>query len=440
VKAVHWLFALLALNAIWATDLFVLGHGFEDLGAPGGLLTGLGRLTGLYGALALVLQLVLIARMPWLETRLGMDRLTAWHRWSGFWVLWLLIAHVVFITLGYAGQDGSPVISEIGTLVFETDDVLKATVAMALLIVVGITSARRVRRRMQYETWHFVHLYAYLAVVLGFLHQVSVGQDFTNSPIGRFYWWSLYGLALGAVFVARIGLPLLRNFRHRLRVVSVTRESPDVVTIWIGGRHLDRLPARAGQFFLWRFLSRWWEAHPYSLSAMPDGQHLRITVKALGDGSAWLQRIRPGTRVLAEGPYGAFTAERRTRKHVLLIAGGVGVTPVRALLEEFAHARDNIVVIYRASTPQNAVLAPELQSLARWCGARLHVVVGPSTAVGRYGPMMGPRHVVAMVRDVRRRDVYVCGPPGMTDAVQRTLTELGVPAAQCHTERFAFAA
>ena len=428
MKTVHWLLALVALNAMWVTDLFVLGHGFD-----GGLLMALGRLTGLYGALALVLQLVLIARLPWLEVRLGMDRLTAWHRWSGFWVLWLLIAHVVFITLGYARQDGASVVSEVGTLVFDTGDVLIAAIAMVLLVAVGVTSARLARRRMQYETWHLVHVLAYLAIVLGFLHQVTLGHDFITTATGRAYWWTLYGLALGAVAVSRIGVPLLRNVRHRLRVEAVVRESADVVTIWIGGRDLHKLPARAGQFFLWRFSSRWWEAHPYSLSAMPDGRRLRITVKALGDGSAWLQHIRPGTRVLAEGPYGAFTAERRTRRHVLLIAGGVGVTPIRALLEEFARARDNIVVIYRAREP---VLAREMDAIARRCGARLHVVTGPSDAPG----MMGPRHLASMVRDVRRRDVYVCGPRGMTDSVRRTLEKLGVPDSQCHFERFAFAA
>lgn len=437
-----WLFALLALNGAWVTDLFVLGHGFSGLAAPGGLLTALGRLTGLYGALTLVLQFLLIARLPGLETRLGMDRLTAWHRWSGFWVVWLLVAHVVFITLGYAGQDGSPVVDELGTLAFHTEDVGKAIIGMILLVAVGITSARAARRRIRYETWHFVHLLGYLAIVLGFLHQVTTGQDFTGSPIGRAYWWALYGVVLAAVLVSRVGLPLVRNMRHQLRVVSVVQESRDVVTVWIGGRDLHRLPARAGQFFLWRFLTRdrWWEAHPYSLSAMPDGKYLRITVKALGDGSAWLRRIPPGTRVLAEGPYGAFTSDRRTRRHVLLIAGGVGVTPIRALLEELARARDDIVVIYRAGSPQDAVLAHELHQLARWGGARLHVVLGRSTAVGRYGPMMGPQHILAMVPDVRRRDVFVCGPPGMTDAIKGSLVRLGVPDTQLHSERFAFAA
>jgi len=442
VNAKWWLVALLALNAAWAGDLFLLGHGWAGLAAPGGLLTALGRLSGLYGALALVLQLVLIARLPWLESRLGLDRLTGWHRWSGFWVLWLLVAHIVFSTLGNAAQDGSPLRTEIGTLVFDTQDVFKATLAMILLGVVAVSSARAARRRLRYESWHLLHLLAYLAVALGFMHQVTIGQDFAESAAGRAYWWTLYGAALGAVAVLRVGLPLVRNVRHRLRVESVVRENRDVVTIRIKGRALDRLPARAGQFFLWRFLTpgRWWEAHPYSLSAMPDGRTLRITVKALGDGSAWLHNVRPGTRVLAEGPYGAFTAQRRTRRGVLLVAGGVGVTPVRALLEEFAHQDDDIAVVYRATTSADAVLADELRTLAGHCEARLFLVLGASTTVGRFGPVLGPEHLEAMVPDVRRRDVYVCGPPGMTTAVSRTLRTLGLPAGQCHTERFAFAA
>ena len=440
MKPVQWLWALVALNVVWVTDLFVLGHGFERLGVPGGLLTAVGRLTGLYGALALVVQFVLVARLPWLESRLGMDRLTAWHRWSGFWVVWLVVAHVVFVTLGYAAQDGGGVLGELGTLVFGTEDVGLAAIAAGLLVVVAVTSARRARRRIRYESWHAVHLLVYVTVVLGFLHQVRLGEDFIGSPVGRLYWWTLYGSALGAVAATRVGLPVLRNLRHRLRVVSVVRESPDVVTIWIGGRDLHRLPARAGQFFLWRFGPRWWEAHPFSLSAMPDGRYLRITVKALGDGSAWLQRVRPGSPVFAEGPYGAFTGARATRRRVLLVAGGVGVTPIRALLEEFAHARADVVVVYRAGTPHDAVLADELRSIARRCGARLHVLIGPATMDGPHGRVLGPRHLAAMVPDAWRRDAYVCGPPGMTAAVRHTLGELGVPPAHIHTERFTFAA
>ncbi|HKS46549.1 MAG TPA: ferric reductase-like transmembrane domain-containing protein [Amycolatopsis sp.] len=442
MTATWWLFGLLALNGAGATDLFILGNGITDLAAPGGLLIGLGRLTGLYGALALVFQLVLVSRLPWLEARLGLDRLTGWHRWSGFWVLWLLLAHVVFITLGYSAQSNTTFLPQLGTIVFDLDDTLLAAIAFVLLILLGATSARMVRRRLRYENWHLVHICAYGVVVLAFLHQITIGRDFTNSQMGRIYWWSLYGGALAAVLLSRVALPLYRNLRHRLRVVSVVRESPSVVTVWIGGRRLDRWPARAGQFFLWRFLmeKRWREAHPYSLSAMPDGKYLRITVKALGDGSQWLQQVQPGTRVFAEGPYGAFTTRQRVRRHALLVAGGVGVTPIRALLEEFARTRQNVVVIYRASRRQDAILVNELHQLARVCGARLHVVLGSSAAVGRFGPMLGARHIVAMVPDVRDRDVFVCGPPPMTNVVNRALFVLGLPASQLHSERFAFAA
>lgn len=437
-----WLLALLALNAMWVVDLFVLGGEADVLAGPHGLVLALGRLTGLGGALVLVLQLVLIARVPWLERRLGMDRLTSWHRWTGCWVLWLVLAHVVLITVGYAEQDNSPVIPEFASLVLETRDVLLAAAGTLLLVVVGATSARAARRRMRYETWHLLHLGAYLAVVLGFLHQVTIGNDFAENPIGRAYWWTLYGAALGAVLLFRFLLPIWRMVRHGTRVLAVVPEGPDVVSVHIGGRRLDRLPARAGQFFLWRFVAKglWTQAHPYSLSAMPNGKTLRITVKALGDGSAALRNLRVGTRVLAEGPYGAFTAERCTRRGVLLIGGGVGVTPIRALLEEFSRTRHDIVVLYRIRDRQDAVLVPELQWLAQLVGAQLHIVIGPATAVGRHGPIMGPEHIAALVPGVRHRDVFLCGPPGMTDAVLGALRVLEVPRDRCHTERFAFAA
>lgn len=142
--------------------------------------------------------------------------------------------------------------------------------------------------RLAYETWHFLHLYTYVAVVLAFTHQVAAGTTFTSSPLARAYWYALWGAALAAVLAGRVALPLWRNLRHRLRVAAVVPESDDVVSVYVTGRDLDRLPARAYQFFLWRFLSRdrWWQANPFSLSAAPDGRTLRLTAKAAYDGSA----------------------------------------------------------------------------------------------------------------------------------------------------------
>jgi predicted ferric reductase len=94
-------------------------------------------------------------------------------------------------------------------------------------------------------------------------------------------------------------------------MVSVRREAPGVTSLYIAGRDLAALRPQAGQFFRWRFLTRdgWWQSHPFSLSTAPRAKikRLRITVMALGDYTAVLQRTKPGTRVIAEGPYGAIT-------------------------------------------------------------------------------------------------------------------------------------
>ncbi|MFI8190047.1 ferric reductase-like transmembrane domain-containing protein [Streptomyces sp. NPDC085946] len=421
------LYAVLAANAVVVAVLFVQG------GFAANALVLLGRLTGLYGALLMAFQLLLVARLPWLDRRIGMDRLTSWHRRVGFGLVWTLLGHAVFVTAGYAQASSLDPVNQLVDLAGTVEGVLRAVVALVLLLVVGAVSARRARRRLAYETWHFVHLYTYVAVVLAFTHQVAAGTTFTASPAATAYWYGLWGAALTALAAGRLGLPLWRNLRHRLRVTAVVPENDEVVSVYVTGRRLDRLPARAGQFFLWRFLTkdRWWQANPFSLSAAPDGRTLRLTVKAAGDGTAALRHLRPGTRVFAEGPYGAFTALHRTRSKALLIAGGVGVTPVRALLEELdGHA----VVVYRVAAERDAVLHDELRDLALARGSELHLVTGPAVP-----DRLAPAELAGLVPDVADRDVFLCGPPPMMKTVLGTLRELGVPGPQIHFERFSLA-
>ncbi|GAA5204510.1 hypothetical protein GCM10023323_07730 [Streptomyces thinghirensis] len=262
------LYAILAVNAAVVAVLFV------QAGFASNTLIVLGRLTGLYGALLMAFQLILVARLPWFDRRIGMDRLTSWHRWTGFAVLWTLLAHVVLITFGYAQPSGTAPLNQLVDLAETVEGVLRALTALAVLMVVGAVSARAARRRMAYETWHFLHLYTYVAVVLAFTHQVAVGTTFTSSPVAKAYWYGVWGAALGSVLAGRVVLPLWRNLRHQLRVTAVVPENEHVVSVYLTGRDLDRLPARAGQFFLWRFLTRdrWWQANPFSLSMAPDGR------------------------------------------------------------------------------------------------------------------------------------------------------------------------
>ncbi|CAM5390778.1 Ferric reductase OS=Streptomyces alboniger OX=132473 GN=CP975_11140 PE=4 SV=1 [Streptomyces alboniger] len=421
------------LYAVLVANLATVTFFFTQAGFASNTLIVLGRLAGLYGALLMAFQLLLVARLPWLDRRIGMDRLTSWHRWTGFGILWTLLTHAVFITFGYAESSSLDPVNQIVDLAETVEGVLRAVVAFGIILVVGAVSARYARRRLAYETWHFIHLYTYVAVVLAFTHQVAVGTTFTASDAATAYWYGVWSVALGSVALGRLVLPLWRNWRHQLRVTAVVPETDNVVSVYMTGRDLDRMPARAGQFFLWRFMTRdrWWQANPFSLSAAPDGRTLRLTAKAAGDGSAALRHVKVGTRVFAEGPYGAFTAMHRTRPEALLIAGGVGVTPIRALLEELeGHA----VVIYRVATDRDAVLYDELRDLALAKGAELHLVTGPPVP-----DRLAPGELARLVPDIADRDVFLCGPPPMMNAVLGSLRELDVPKPQIHFERFSLA-
>ena len=200
------------------------------------------------------------------------------------------------------------------------------------------------------------------------------------------------------------------------------------------GRRLQTLPVAGGQFLQWRFLRRglWWQAHPYSLSAAPASRHLRITVKRLGDHSAALARLRPGTRVAVEGPYGVFTAGARRGDRVLLIGAGVGITPVRALLEELPGDVD-VTVILRGSTPADLVLHDEIAELVARRGGRLHALVG-----SRREHPLDRAALAALVPDIAGHDVYVCGPERFQDALVAAARAAGVPDTHLHHESFAF--
>jgi predicted ferric reductase len=344
----------------------------------------------------------------------------------------------VFTTAGWALGDGSTVVGETLSLISGYPWVLAAWVGLALFVLVAVSSVRAARGRLSYETWFFIHLYAYLAIALAFLHEVAVGTDFVDDPLAAWYWAALYVVAAALILAFRVGQPLRLSWRHRLRVASVTREGPDVVSVYVTGRELDRLAVRSGQYFLWRFLAGggWWRAHPFSISAAPNGEYLRFTVKAAGDWTDAVQRLRPGTPVFVEGPYGAFTGARRTQARVLLIAGGIGISPLRALLEELPAPVGALTLIYRASSWDDVVFRAELDTLMQMRGATIYYLIGRRADLG--ADPLSAGNLGRLVPDVASCDVYVCGSPGMNDSVRHALRALGVPARQIHSERFSY--
>jgi ferredoxin-NADP reductase len=313
--------------------------------------------------------------------------------------------------------------------------IFAALVAYAMLVGIAGVSIRAVRRKFSYDTWWVIHLYTYLALAFSVPHQIFEGTNFVGHPVARLLWIVLWLATAGVVIVWRIGMPIARSLYHRLRVVQVRPEGPDLYSLVVKGHHLDRLAAAGGQYLGWRFLVRgmWWHAHPFSLSALPSAPYMRVTFKVVGDATAQIARLRPGTKVAIEGPYGVFTDAVRTRSKVALIGAGVGIAPLRALLEDLPDGVD-VIVVQRASTVAGLIHHDELAAMVAARHGRLVDLVGPR----EHHRLDDPHYLHHLIPDVAARDLYVCGPGPFSAGVCTAARHLGVAPESIRRESFDF--
>lgn len=388
----------------------------------------LGSLTGLAGTYLALVMLLLVSRIPAVERVVGQDGLVRWHKRLAPWPISLIAAHAVLLTIGYGDAAKTGPLAEVGTLIRTFPNMVTATIALVVMLAVAGVSVRAVRSRIRRERWWTFHLLMYVALALAVPHELALGPSFVGHPLTRWVWGAVWLATAGSVLVFRVGVPVMRSVRHRVEVVEVRPEGPGVVSVILQGRDLSRLPVAGGQFFEWRFLTRgmWWQAHPFSISAMPRPPHLRLTIKTVGDFTAGVAQLKPGTRVAIEGPYGSFTTRARRRPEAAFIAGGVGATAVRALMEELP-PRSHPVVVLRASGVEDLVLADEIEALAARCGGSVHRLVGSRHRVSL-------QEIARLVPDLAQRDVFISGRESFVLDVADMAKDLGVAREALHYE------
>ena len=148
--------------------------------------------------------------------------------------------------------------------------------------------------------------------------------------------------------------------------------------------------------------------------------------------------------MLVEGPYGRLTGEQRVGSKVAMIACGIGITPMRALLEDLDYAPGDAILVYRARSEPDLVFRAELERLAKKRGITLYYLLGPrSERRGSWLPQsVGNVSDVAAIKRVipglAAYDVFVCGPDAWMDAVADAALSAGLPPAQLHQERFSW--
>ena len=439
-----WL-AVLASQLLLVVGFWAWNHVTNPIGnqltgdAPGQFLAW-GRLAGMLAAFGALFQIVLVGRTRWVESAFGPDRLSRLHHVVGFALLAAILAHPVLVTLGRAGFSGDSFGAQLLDIVRNEEDVAGAAVAVGIMLSAVAFSVAVLVRRMRYEWWHATHLTLYAAVALAFGHQLALGNDLNRSGWFRAYWIGLYAFVAANLLWFRLLRPLRDWRRHRFRVERLVAEAGDVTSVHIAGRALERFRARAGQFVIVRFLAPGfrWEAHPFSISAEPDGRGLRLSIKALGDYTRRVPRLPVGTAAIIDGPHGAFTAERCRGDKALLVAGGIGITPLRALAAELAGRGADLVLLYGNRSRDGIVFEKELAGLVASTG-RLrveHVLSADQSWTGESGNIDRER-IARMVPDLLERDVFLCGPPRMMKSVRSALRELGVSGARVYYERFA---
>ena len=445
VRLADMLEAVVWLTVAVVIALFLADSGLADFTNAASAFTGMGIIAGLVGTDLILIQLLLAARLPVIDRVFGHDQALATHQKMGKPIFYLITAHVLLLWIGYALTTHVNVFAEVFVMFNTLPDMKAAYLGYALLALVVITSLVMVRRKFPYETWHAVHLLAYLAVLVAVSHQFSTGRLFADGTWARYYWLLLYVGVAAALLVYRFVIPLLCTVRHDLRVSNVVAVARGVYTIEMTGRDLTSLQARGGQFFVWRFFARgqWWHAHPFSLSAAPEAHRLQVTVRELGKGTSRVGAIPVGTRVGIEGPYGLFTDRARTTRRAVAIAAGIGITPIIALLEHGDFAPGEMTVIVRAREKGGLYLYEELERLCAEKSASLYVLLGrrPQNGADTWVPAREANHHVSLSRivpDLAERDVFVCGPRQWADLVVDDASRFGVPKFRIHRERFSW--
>jgi len=391
-----------------------------------------GALTGLLATSVALVGIAFAARTHRFERAIGLDRALLWHRWMGETAALLLVAHIVATLISYSSRES--LTAAIIELTGAEQYMAMATVGALGMLVITFLSLGFMRRRLAYETWYFIHLLIYASLVLAFAHEIFLGSDFAFDPLARAFWIAVSALVLLLVIASRWGKALW-SITHPLTVLSVTPLNDVAAAIELGGRNVAHLRAAAGQFALLRPLTPQlvWQPHPYSISAAPRVDRIRFTIKALGGASDLMTRLTVGTKVAVEGPYGTKIYEALRGDKLLLIAGGVGIGPVRSLMEDFEPDAEP-VVIYRARRPEEIVHYDELVDLARTRNGRIIPVVGRTSDLADGNPF-DPAVMRAMVPDVADRVAVVCGSQPMIHAAFQCLRACGVDAEDIHFER-----
>lgn len=394
---------------------------------PSGALRGLGLLAGLAGYVAFALSLILGARIPLVERLFrALDRMYLFHRRLGKGVAGLLVAHVALLLASTAvagGSVGGLLLPDAGWRVFSG---VLALVGFTVVIVLSVYG------RLGHEAYLKVHRFFGAAYALGALHALRV-PAFADQSVVLSAYLGVVTLAALAAWTYRSVLGRSLVGRRYYEVAEVRALRPTIAELVLDplDQPLDFAPGQL-VFVGLNDPSVGRELHPFSITSAPGDRQLRLVIKAVGDFTRALPDVSPGGNTMVEGPYGGFWEGGESLPHQIWIAGGIGVTPFLSMARSITADNQRIDLYYCVQDRADAVFLDELHAIADQ-HPTLRVILYPANTMGfltaedlRAGsaPLLDDAHV------------YLCGPPGMIDALTSQLRAAGVPDRRLHWEEF----
>ena len=431
-KAVVYLVFLLNLSVVIISWFNAGGDKLLSLSSPQSLSLMISRLAGLLAMFSMLTQLILISRTNFLENCFGLNKLIKAHKWFGILSFSLVITHLGgFIGSLYYGNI-SETLASYQNAILTWDDLIKAFIAFWLLIAVIFTSAILKLKAMQYRYWYLTHLLTYGVIILAIGHQIEIGPTLQN-PVTKIYWVAIFLLSLSLVFYYRFLRPYLNFNKFKFEVESILPNNHDTFSFILKFKYPQKLNIKPGQFAKFIFLQKglWHEMHPFSFSDVSRSS-LRVTVKNSGPYTAKLKsQLKVGTKVIIDGAYGKFTSDSARHKKVLMIAGGVGITPILAISKKMLKSSENIKLMYFAKTKSDFIFRSELEDLFSADDIKFY-------ASQEGDGFCDQSKLKDFCPDVDSRSVYLCGPPPMMKAVKKQLKSLKLKSKDIISEEFGF--
>jgi predicted ferric reductase len=433
------IFFLFIINILYVLISWLSGSSdFLNSAIPEKLIA-FGRLSGLIAVFLVLLQIILIGRIYWIERIFGLDKLSRIHHLNGILSLVFIIIHPFFLTLGYSLSSKQQVFHQVILFLTQYDDLPKAYISVFLFFLTVLLSFYLIKKRLRYEFWYYVHLFTYLAILLAFGHQLKLGGDFIGNKAFLIYWYILYIAVFTFLFIFRIIIPLYTFYKHRFKVEKIIKETDFACSIYLNGKNLDLFKFKCGQFGIFRFLNKKliWQSHPFSFSDSPNGKHLRITVKNSGDFTKDISLIPLNTPVIIEGPYGIFTASEQKNSKILFIAGGIGITPIFAIIKNICKDKKDAILLYSSKTEKEVVFKKEINGLTeKEKNIKCHYLITGEIGKQKEKGRIDEEKIKRLVPDYLSRKIYICGPPKLINHSIKLFLSLNVPKKNIYFEKF----